>query len=286
VTRRLALACLAAALLVPASSGAMEMSPGSAASHVSIGFGSLAPATVEVLAGDHVDWSNDSVRNHNVTATDGSFESGTLAPNAHFEWMFDATGDFAYYCSLHPYIRGTVEVRRLLLTRPMEPAASGRAYPLEGRSSLPADTPVSIEFDAGDGSGWRAIADTKVGADGHFTVPLTPSTSGSYRAVHDDDVSPAVDLIVLNRAVKATARGSAVKVSVAPASPGATVVLQLYLKERFGWWPVAQAKLDKSSRATFALRHHRAVSARVVLTLPDGATALATSAKLHLRASK
>jgi plastocyanin len=282
VTRRFALASLAALLLVPASSGAMDMGADSAANHVSIGFGAVAPATIDVLAGESVDWSNDSVRNHTVTASDGSFASGTIAPGGHFQHMFDSTGDFAYYCSLHPYIRGTVEVRRLLLTRPMEPAASGREYPLEGRSSLAPDTPVSIEFDPGDGSGWRAIADTKVGADGHFTAPLTPTTSGSYRAVSGDDASPSVDLIVLNRSVTASARRNTVTATVAPASPGATVVLQLHLKERFGWWPIAQKRLDKNSRVRFAAGSHRAVRARVVLTLPDGATPLATSNTLRL----
>lgn len=49
----------------------------------------------------------------------------------------------------------------------------------------------------------------------------------------------------------------------------ATVVLQLYLKERFGWWPVATHRLDKRSRTTFRPAQ-RGVRARVVLTLPNG----------------
>jgi hypothetical protein len=85
--------------------------------------------------------------------------------------------------------------------------------------------------------------------------------------------------------VRRDGRRTTVTASVAPASPGATVVLQLRLPERFGWWPVARARLDARGRARFHLRPRRTVPARVVLTLPDGATALARSAPFRLRGS-
>jgi hypothetical protein len=68
-----------------------------------------------------------------------------------------------------------------------------------------------------------------------------------------------------------------VSATVTPPAPGGTVVLQLHLKERFGWWPVAQRELGKNSSVTFSVPLNRRVSARVVYTLSDGATALATS---------
>jgi hypothetical protein len=60
-------------------------------------------------------------------------------------------------------------------------------------------------------------------------------------------------------------------------------VLQLNLRERFGWWPVQQKKLDGSSRASFLVRPPYRAPARVVLTLPDGATELAVSKSLRIR---
>jgi hypothetical protein len=61
------------------------------------------------------------------------------------------------------------------------------------------------------------------------------------------------------------------------------VVLQLKLRERFGWWPVARARLDKRSQAHFKLRRdQRAVPARVVLVGPDWATVLNESRVLKL----
>jgi hypothetical protein len=144
---------------------------------------------------------------------------------------------------------------------------------------------VAIEYN--DGAGWEHVADTSIGADGRFSAQVSPGESGSYRAVSGDAQSPAVSLLVLNRTVimktGRTRGGSLGTVSVKPASPGATVVLQLYLKERFGWWPVAKKRLDKRSRATFELPNpRRRVSARAVLTLPDGATIVSVSPVVRL----
>jgi hypothetical protein len=254
----------------------------SAGASVSILFGSITPTIADIVAGETVSWTNDSVRNHTVTADDDSFESGNLGPNEHFARMFDKTGVYAYHCRLHPYIQGEIAVHTLLLDRPMQPGGPGRPYPLTGRAALTAGTPVSIEFD--DGSGvWRESAQATVNPDGTFAAQVSPTTSGSYRAVAGGDHSPAVDLLVLNRRVDAHVRGRRVIVTVSPAAPGATVVLQTYLKDRFGWWPVARHKLGKDSRTVFALRNRRPVSARVVLTLADGATVIGTSGKVSLR---
>ena len=68
----------------------------------------------------------------------------------------------------------------------------------------------------------------------------------------------------------------------APGSPGATVVLQLFLREHFGWWPVSTRKLDRGSHASFRVGSRGAVRARVVLTMADGATPLAVSPTLRL----
>jgi hypothetical protein len=70
--------------------------------------------------------------------------------------------------------------------------------------------------------------------------------------------------------------------SVSPHSPGATVVVQLRLPERFGWWPVRTARLDRASRARIVVPMRRRVPARVLLTLPDGATVLASSGPLRV----
>jgi hypothetical protein len=106
--------------------------------------------------------------------------------------------------------------------------------------------------------------------------------------VHGGNASPPVELIVLDHQVRASAarHGRAVVVSVAvtPASPGGTVVLELRLRERFGWWPDRRARLDGHSRARFVIHTRRRVRARVLLTRSDGATPLAQSPELRVGA--
>jgi hypothetical protein len=74
-------------------------------------------------------------------------------------------------------------------------------------------------------------------------------------------------------------------VHVDPVNPGARVSLQFKLRERFGWWTVARARLDARSSASFPirLRDRRRVRARVVLTQSDGWTPLAVSAAVRVR---
>jgi hypothetical protein len=99
--------------------------------------------------------------------------------------------------------------------------------------------------------------------------------------VAGDQASPAVRLLVLDRHVTASATRhgarTTVRVRVDPPSPHATVMLQVHLRERFGWWPIRRTHLDHRSRATFRLRLNRRLRASAVLTLADGWTPLARS---------
>jgi plastocyanin len=289
--RRLALVLGAtlAALAGPAVSTAQEahMHGGAddhAAATVPILFAAFGTPRVDVLTGDTVRWMNTSIRVHTVTADDGTWGSARLPGQDMFTHRFDAVGTATYYCMLHPFMRGEVDVHNVLLAVPTEPGAPGRSYVLHGRSSAPAGTDVSIEADAG--SGFQPAGHTTVDADGTFTSQIEPTTTASYRAVVGDEASPAVQLLVLDRKVAATASGKGhgvtVSARVAPASKGAPVVLQLRLPQHFGWWPVARAKLNGDSVARFSLRLAHRYPARVVLTLRDGATALAVSRTLHV----
>jgi plastocyanin len=288
--RRLALALGAtlASLAGPAAAPAQEHDHGAAADTAAAGvpilYATFGTPRVDVLAGDTVRWTNNSVRAHNVRADDGSWESGRLLVDDTFSHRFDAVGPATYYCTLHPFMRGEVDVSNVLLFAPTEPGAPGRPYVLHGRSAAPAGSAVSIE--ANTGSGFPPAANSVVEGDGTFIADIVPTATATYRAVVGDDVSPAVQLLVLDRTVTAAARsrgrGVRVSASVMPASHGAPVVLQLKLPQHFGWWPVARAKLDHHSMANFSLRLAHRYPARVVLTLEDGATALATSRTLRV----
>jgi len=74
-----------------------------------IDFSFKAPA-LTVIKGTTVTWTNDDGVEHSVVANDDTFKSERLAKGDTFEFTFDADGEFAYICGIHPYMAGTVVV--------------------------------------------------------------------------------------------------------------------------------------------------------------------------------
>jgi plastocyanin len=252
---------------------------GAAAVHID--FAALSPGHVDIVAGESVTWTNDSARVHTVTADDASFDSGRVTSSQTFSHRFTAAGEAPYHCVLHPFIQGTVGVHDLLLEPPPAAASPKRPFVLAGRASSALATGTAVSLQADRGAGFAPVAATTVRADGTFAATFTPTTTATYRAVAGTVTSPPLELLVLDRRVTLTARrasgGVVVRARVTPASQGGHVALQLFLPERFGWWPVRRARLNGASSARFSVRTHRRLQARVVLTLPDGATRLAVS---------
>jgi plastocyanin len=68
------------------------------------------PVTIEVTAGETVEWFNDDVTVHTVTALDGSFNSGVMVVGVSFSVTFATPGTVDYICAIHPEMQGTVTV--------------------------------------------------------------------------------------------------------------------------------------------------------------------------------
>jgi plastocyanin len=80
------------------------------------------PLTVSLASstGGLVEWCNDDHTGgadgggagiiHNITADDGSFSSGELAPGSTFETTFAKARSYGYHCSIHPTMKGIVTV--------------------------------------------------------------------------------------------------------------------------------------------------------------------------------
>src|SRR5438067_756674 len=105
--KRVALA-LAVAAGLAAAGRAAAMDGGAGPPPVDIEFAGYAPPQIQVLAGDTVTWHNVSVRAHTVSAADGTWSSAHVAAGGVFTHRFDATGAVAYYCQIHPFMRGEV----------------------------------------------------------------------------------------------------------------------------------------------------------------------------------
>jgi len=68
------------------------------------------PDPVRIEEGGKVTWINRDSAPHTATAEDGSFDTGTLEEGKLKSESFKEPGTYAYICSIHPQMRGTIEV--------------------------------------------------------------------------------------------------------------------------------------------------------------------------------
>jgi len=70
---------------------------------------SYAPSAIQISAGSQVTWTNDDSVMHTVIS-DGTFDSGFIQAGQQWSYTFENPGLYNYYCSLHPWMKGAVNV--------------------------------------------------------------------------------------------------------------------------------------------------------------------------------
>jgi outer membrane biosynthesis protein TonB len=68
------------------------------------------PASVTAKVGQRIVWKNKDTQTH--TATSGEFATGFIDPGAQASAVIQSVGEFGYYCSVHPTMKGTVTVEK------------------------------------------------------------------------------------------------------------------------------------------------------------------------------
>ena len=68
------------------------------------------PLRARVTAGDRLRFLNNGEMAHRVSARDGSWSTGTLAPGMSVYITFDEPGTFLYHCEIHPWAIGEITV--------------------------------------------------------------------------------------------------------------------------------------------------------------------------------
>jgi plastocyanin len=137
---------------------------------VTIGDRAFIPPTVEIAAGGTVEWTNNDSESHTATASDGTFDSGILAPGATFTQSFDTAGTFPFFCQIHPEMQGTITVSDPIEAVSSPTASLGATSPAPSPdASLPlpsaatratvtladrAFDPTSVEVPVGGGVDW------------------------------------------------------------------------------------------------------------------------------------
>jgi plastocyanin len=118
---RLTIVAMSVSIVVSAcgSSSSSPTAPGtSTAADVTVaiqannGSNSYAPNPVSMRVGQTIGWRNADSVAHTATENSGRFNTGTLAAGAtSAATMMSTAGTFAYHCTIHPGMVGTINVQ-------------------------------------------------------------------------------------------------------------------------------------------------------------------------------
>lgn len=76
----------------------------------------FSPASLTINAGDTVEWTNTDTAAHTVTSgspadgPSGVFDSSLIMGGASFANTFDEAGSYDYFCMVHPWMVGNIQV--------------------------------------------------------------------------------------------------------------------------------------------------------------------------------
>jgi len=93
--------------------GLLAGSPAPAAGPATVGIKEFkfTPPMLTVPVGTTVTWTNRDEEPHTITSATGTFGSTGLSHEETFTQKFMRPGTYAYFCALHPHMKGTVIVR-------------------------------------------------------------------------------------------------------------------------------------------------------------------------------
>ena len=69
------------------------------------------PADLTINAGTTITWTNNDGAVHDATERDRSWNTALLSQGEAGEITFDEPGTFEYFCSIHPWMEGSITVR-------------------------------------------------------------------------------------------------------------------------------------------------------------------------------
>lgn len=92
-----------------APAGTVE-TPLSGTVEVSIKSFAFTPATLVVKKGTVIQITNQDSTGHSLTADDGSFDTGVFSSGKTKTLTMETVGEFAYHCTPHPSMTGTITV--------------------------------------------------------------------------------------------------------------------------------------------------------------------------------
>jgi plastocyanin len=120
---------------------AVEISEGSA---TDINTWAFTPPEVTIRAGETVTWRNTGALAHTATATGGQFDTGNVDPGTSKSVTLSTAGTFAYQCTPHPWMKGTITVLAAAAApAPAAPAPAAAPAAAAPAAAAPAAAPAA-----------------------------------------------------------------------------------------------------------------------------------------------
>jgi plastocyanin len=89
----------------------VAMGPPARASTVTVADFAFSPGSIKVAQGGSVAWHNNGPHTHTSTQNAGLWATGNIASGTSSSSVgFAAAGSYAYHCSIHPTMKGSVKV--------------------------------------------------------------------------------------------------------------------------------------------------------------------------------
>ncbi len=141
------------------------------------------PDAVEVTAGATVTFTNVGQAPHTATGADGGFDTGLVASGASSEVTFAAPGAYAFACTFHPEMTGTIEVLAASASSaaPSPEATTAAVVPATESAPDPpppaAQAPAQTSESSLAGIGGLVLAMTLVGTAGALFARVLQGTA-------------------------------------------------------------------------------------------------------------
>jgi plastocyanin len=84
--------------------------PGAPDLIIGIGDGSFAPQEIIISTGTTIRWLNRGLKEHTVTADNGSWDSGEIAPKGSYSARFKQAGTYPFHCDFDKNMMGIIVV--------------------------------------------------------------------------------------------------------------------------------------------------------------------------------
>ena len=162
------------------------------------------PYEITINVGDEVTWSNDDSAAHTVTAgsaadgPSGVFDSSLFMAGTTFSHTFEEAGTFPYFCMVHPWMEGIVNVgtAEVTTTSTPQPEVISEKPTEESQVSVTLDHEISggqVTSMTADGNQKSVIIEVDSADDGQITITLPRDVVDATVGDEDDEFFVLVD---------------------------------------------------------------------------------------------